>query len=101
MGQTLPAASLRRRPCAAPSKPAPSAGAHSLSRRGIHPQTVAKWRKRAAPVDAPLGAKVPRSTVRSTEEEARVVAFRRQHPSAHHRAPEPLGVAPMLLKLPL
>lgn len=46
-------------------------------RHGINPKTVAKWRKRSTTTDAPMGPKVPRSTVLSTEEEALIVAFRR------------------------
>jgi hypothetical protein len=36
-----------------------------------------KWRKRAFLYDAPMGPKVPRSTVLSAEEEALAVAFRK------------------------
>src|SRR5262249_58631437 len=39
--------------------------------------TVMKWRKRAFLYDAPMGPKVPRSTVLSAEEEALAVAFRK------------------------
>ena len=46
-------------------------------RHGINPKTVAKWRKRAFVHDAPMGPKVPRSTVLSIEEEAIAVAFRK------------------------
>ena len=42
-----------------------------------HPKTVMKWRKRAFLYDAPMGPKVPRSTVLSAEEEALAVAFRK------------------------
>ncbi|ODT83866.1 MAG: transposase [Pelagibacterium sp. SCN 64-44] len=44
---------------------------------GLNQKTVAKWRKRAFVQDAPMGPKVVRSTVLTTEEEAAVVAFRR------------------------
>jgi hypothetical protein len=38
---------------------------------------VAKWHKRAFVHDAPMGAKVVRSTVLTAEEEAMAVAFRK------------------------
>ncbi|MDI3469983.1 MAG: Mobile element protein [Pseudolabrys sp.] len=44
---------------------------------GLNHKTVAKWRKRAFVHDAPMGPKIPRSTVLSHEEEAIVVTFRR------------------------
>jgi len=54
------------------------ASVQALSERfGINPKTVAKWRKRASLEDRPMGPKVPRSTVLSTEEETLIVAFRR------------------------
>src|SRR5262249_11734272 len=43
----------------------------------LNPKTVMKWRKRAFLYDAPMGPKVPRSTVLSAEEEALAVAFRK------------------------
>ncbi len=46
-------------------------------RHGIDRKTVAKWRTRCSVEDAPMGPKMPRSTVLSPEEEATVVAFRR------------------------
>jgi len=46
-------------------------------RHGLNRKTVAKWRKRTFVHDAPMGPKVPRSTVLSPEEEAIVVAFRK------------------------
>jgi transposase InsO family protein len=46
-------------------------------RYGINPKTVAKWKKRKALSDAPMGPKEPGSTVLSKEEEAIVVTFRR------------------------
>ena len=36
-----------------------------------------KWRKRNHTTDAPMGSKLPRSTVLSPEDEAVIVAFRR------------------------
>lgn len=44
---------------------------------GLNQKTVAKWRKRSFVQDAPMGPKVVRSTVLTTEEEAAVVAFRK------------------------
>src|SRR5262245_31743538 len=44
------------------------------SRYDLNPKTVMKWRKRAFLYDAPMGPKVPRSTVLSAEEEALAVA---------------------------
>jgi transposase-like protein len=46
-------------------------------RHGVNPKTVMKWRKRDFVHDAPMGPKVVRSTVLSTEEEALIVAFRK------------------------
>ena len=46
------------------------------NRHGINPKTVAKWRKRTATTDAPMGPK-PISTVLTVEEEAVAVAFRK------------------------
>src|SRR5262249_40809429 len=60
------------------------------SRYDLNPKTVMKWRKRAFLYDAPMGPKVPRSTVLSAEEEALAVAFRKArlarhgHIAAHH-----------------
>src|SRR3954463_1358016 len=47
------------------------------ARHGLNQKTVAKWRKRSFLDDAPMGPKVPRSTVLTAEEEATAVAFRR------------------------
>jgi transposase InsO family protein len=44
----------------------------------INVKTVAKWRKRATVRDAPMGPRQPHSTVLTTEQEAMIVAFRRQ-----------------------
>src|SRR5579884_2921419 len=48
------------------------------SRYGINSKTVAKWRKRSSVDDLPMGPRQPRSTVLTAEQEAVVVAFRRQ-----------------------
>ena len=54
------------------------ASLQALSERyGINPKTVTKWRRRTSPEDRPMGPKVPRSTVLSTDEEILIVAFRR------------------------
>ena len=54
------------------------ASLQALSERyGINPKTVAKWRMRTSLEDRPMGPKVPRSTVLSTDEETLIVAFRR------------------------
>jgi transposase-like protein len=47
-------------------------------RHGINPKTVAKWRKRCSVADLRTGPKDPCSTVLSVEQEAVIVAFRRQ-----------------------
>jgi transposase InsO family protein len=50
----------------------------ALARRhGVNPKTIAKWKRRSATADAPMGPKAPRSTVLSSEEEAIIVAFRK------------------------
>jgi transposase-like protein len=55
------------------------ASLRALAKRyGINPKTVAKWRQRASVADRPTGPKAAKSTVLSIEEEAIVVAFRRQ-----------------------
>ena len=48
------------------------------ARYGLNRKTVAKWRRRAFVHDAPMGPKTPRSTVLTAQEEATVVAFRKQ-----------------------
>ena len=54
------------------------ASIRALARRyGINPKTIAKWKRRTTTADAPMGPKVPRSTVLSKEEEAIIVAFRK------------------------
>ncbi len=44
----------------------------------INIKTVAKWRKRTTVKDAPMGPRRPHSTVLTMEQEATIVAFRRQ-----------------------
>jgi transposase-like protein len=46
------------------------------ARYGIHPKTVAKWRKRTSTADAAMGP-APASTVLTAEQEAIAVTFRR------------------------
>src|ERR1700742_3475805 len=51
----------------------------ALSKRyGINPKTVAKWKKRGSLADLPTGPKEPTSTSLSLEDEAIIVAFRKQ-----------------------
>lgn len=52
------------------------------SHYGINQKTVAKWKKRSSVADLPTGPKEPKSTVLSIEDEAIVVAFRRQRSAA-------------------
>src|SRR5712692_3582017 len=47
-------------------------------RHCLNPKTVAKWRKRTSTVDAPMGPRIPHSTVLTEVEEAMVVEFRRR-----------------------
>src|SRR6185369_10056830 len=47
-------------------------------RYGLNRKTVAKWSKRTFVHDAPMGPKSVRSTVLTAQEEAAVVAFRKQ-----------------------
>src|SRR6476469_8190745 len=50
----------------------------ALARRyGINQKTAAKWKQRETVADRPTGPKEAKSTVRSSEEEAIIVAFRR------------------------
>jgi transposase-like protein len=44
----------------------------------INVKTVAKWRKRIGVKDLPMGPHKPHSTVLTPEQEATIVAFRRQ-----------------------
>jgi len=46
-------------------------------RFGVNPKTIAKWKRRTAITDAPMGPKTSKSTVLSQEEEAVIVAFRK------------------------
>ncbi len=48
------------------------------SRYQINVKTVAKWRKRTSVKDSPMGPHEPHSTVLTAEQEAMIVAFRRQ-----------------------
>jgi transposase len=48
------------------------------SRYHINAKTVAKWRKRTTVEDAPMGPSRRHSTVLTAEQEAMIVAFRRQ-----------------------
>jgi transposase InsO family protein len=48
------------------------------ARHDLNPKTVAKWRKRTATADRPMGPSRPRSTVLTETEEAIVVEFRRR-----------------------
>ena len=48
------------------------------ARFGLDPKTVAKWRGRPSVADAPMGPKVPVSTVLTSLEEAAAVAFRQR-----------------------
>ncbi len=48
------------------------------ARYGLNPKTVLKWRKRTTTSDAPMGPKVPRSTVLTPLEEAVIVAVRQK-----------------------
>ncbi len=48
------------------------------SRYHINVKTVAKWRKRTSVEDAPMGPRNPHSNVLTSEQEAMIVAFRRQ-----------------------
>ena len=47
------------------------------SRHGINQKTVAKWKRRSSVADVPTGPKDARSTVLTVEDEAVIVAFRR------------------------
>jgi transposase InsO family protein len=47
-------------------------------RHCLNPKTVAKWRKRTSTVDAPMGPRIPFSTILTEVEEAMVVEFRRR-----------------------
>ncbi len=50
----------------------------ALSKRyGINPKTVAKWKRRDPVADLLTGAKEPKSTSLSLEDEAIIVAFRK------------------------
>lgn len=44
----------------------------------MNPKTVAKWRELTTTADAPMGRKMPKSTVLTPAEEAMVAAFRQK-----------------------
>jgi len=48
------------------------------ARYHINVKTVAKWRKRMFVEDSSMGPRQPHSTVLTAEQEAMIVAFRRQ-----------------------
>ncbi|MBS0150595.1 MAG: hypothetical protein JSR31_06605 [Nitrospira sp.] len=48
-----------------------------VSRYGINPKTVVKWKRRASVNDLPIGPKHAKSTTLSNEDEAIIVALRR------------------------
>ena len=56
-------------------------------RHGINPKRVAKWSKRESTADRRTGPTVPRLTVLSVEQEAILVAFRKQNSVAAGRLP--------------
>jgi transposase-like protein len=62
------------------------------SRYDLNPKTVMKWRKRAFLYDAPMGPKVPRSTVLSAEEEALAVPRTEAHVIRHSQERMPYGL---------
>ena len=71
--------SARTTPCARTELQASQESTRSLAARyGLNPKTVRKWRKRTTTTDAPMGSKVPKSTVLTLAEEAIVVAFRQR-----------------------
>lgn len=53
-----------------------SMSAHA-GRSGINPKTVAKWKTRTMPVDAPMGPKATASTVLTLQEEPIIVGLRK------------------------
>jgi hypothetical protein len=58
------------------------------ARYGLNPKTVAKWRKRTTTVDAPIGAKSPKSTV-LTPACSGIGKVLRLHPNAFGYEPTP------------
>ena len=52
--------------------------ARLAERYDLNAKTVAKWRKRTTVEDAPMGPRLPHSTVLTAEEEAVIVAFRKR-----------------------
>ena len=71
--------SARTTPCVRAELQASQESGRALAARyGLNPKTVRKWPKRTTTVDAPMGPKVPKSTVLTPAEEAIVVAFRQK-----------------------
>jgi hypothetical protein len=71
--------SARTTPCARAELKASQESRRALAARyGLNPKTVRKWRKRDTTAGAPMGPKVPKSTVLTPAEEAIVVEFRRR-----------------------
>jgi hypothetical protein len=62
------------------------------SRCDLNPNTVMQWRKRVFLYDAPMGPKVPRSTVLSAEEEALAVPRTEAHVIRHSQERMPYGL---------
>jgi transposase InsO family protein len=52
--------------------------ARLAARYDLNAKTVAKWRKRTGVEDAPMGPRLPHSTVLNAEQEAVIVAFRQR-----------------------
>src|SRR6266511_5410126 len=77
MGQILPGRAKTTHAVRAAVQRSKASIQELASRYDLNPKTVMKWRKRAFLYDAPMGPKVPRSTVLSAEEEALAVAFRK------------------------
>ncbi len=71
--------SARTTPCLRAEFQASRKSTRSLAARyGLNQKTVRKWRQRITTSDAPMGPKVPKSTVLTSAEEAIVVAFRQK-----------------------
>ena len=77
MGQVLHGSAPTTHAVRAAIKRSKAAIAELSARYGLNPKTVAKWRKRDAVADAPMGPKETRSSVLSPGEEAMAVAFRK------------------------
>lgn len=71
--------SARATPCVRAELQGSQESSRALAARyGLNPKTVRKWRKQTTTADAPMGLRIPKSTVLTSAKEAIVVGFRQK-----------------------